>query len=207
MSSINGSTATGRSSWSAEKPVRDMTLVEIAEQLERVTSWMEGERVKERNARGVYDAVRQEVDATIQEIRAHAGTLVQEQRRRMQSFDGMLGNRSDNTSVSEVKPQGARRQAAGRGGKKNITDAIIEIWDHEKYRAPLTTDEIADALGDVGYKTHAAPRSLKSAVNQTLAKLCKQGKIVKYRLDGSRISERDARARARRYMSARTAPD
>jgi hypothetical protein len=214
MSSLNGEGPTPRSAWAAEKTARDMSLVEIAEQLERVTSWIEAERVKEREARAVYDAVRQAVEANIKDIRERAGALVQEQRRRMVSFDGLLGQRTPQAaSMSEAKPQGRGSRggkSAGEGGgsgKKNITDAILEIWDQERWHQPLTTDEIAEALEDVGYKTTAAPRSLKSAVNQSLAKLCRQGKVFKYRLDGTRISDRESGARARRYMSARASPE
>jgi hypothetical protein len=205
MSALNGEIVSQRPSWATEKPVRDMTLVEIAEQLERITSWIEAERVKEREARAIYDAVRTAVEANIKEIRDHASTLVLEQRRRMASFDGLLGTRPDPASMTEAKPSG--RQSPSRSGKRNITDAILEIWDLERWQQPLTTDEIAEALADVGYKTQAAPRSLKSAVNQSLAKLCRQGKVVKFRLDGSRIPDRESSARARRYMSARASAD
>ena len=47
----------------ASKPVTDMSLVEISEHLERITKLIEDERVKERDARLVYDAVANAAEA------------------------------------------------------------------------------------------------------------------------------------------------
>jgi DNA-binding GntR family transcriptional regulator len=53
----------------------------------------------------------------------------------------------------------------------------------------------------VGYESKAAPRSLRSAVNQALAKLSRDGKVQKYRQDGSVIAKNEPRARARKYRA------
>ena len=89
----------------------------------------------------------------------------------------------------------------------NIGDAILAIWTLSGYQRPLTTEEIGDALPETGYKSNAAPTSLKSSINQSLAKLCRSGAIIRYRSDGVRISARDTRSRARKYLASAQASD
>src|SRR5262245_6431335 len=72
------------------KPVGEMNLVEIAEQLEKVTSWIEAQRVKEREARVIYQAVAQQVESAVTQIRGYAQQLVDAQQRKISSFSGML---------------------------------------------------------------------------------------------------------------------
>lgn len=177
--------------------VTSLTLVEIAHELETITSRIEAERERERQARAVYQAVASEVEGRIREIRELAQTLVDEQRRRMVSFDGFIGRKGNNGE------QHAPEAATDEQEARSLGPAILRIWTLDKYRRPLTTDQLVVALKEVGYQSKAAPRSLKSALNQTLAKLCRDGKIRKYRLDGQPIDAGDTGARARRYMAVK----
>ncbi len=129
------------------RPPGELSLVEIAERLEKVTHAIEAERTAEREARRVYQEVATRVEASIASIRAHARSLVDEQRRRMASFDGMIGDRHVNghgrtngngngATIHEAKPRdidddGDETMAvahpgaggaggAGRGGRLNI---------------------------------------------------------------------------------------
>lgn len=188
------------------KPIGEMSLVEVAEQLERVTSWIEAQRVREREARNAYQSVATVVEANIREIRKYGQALYDLQQKRMTSFHGLLGHSNGSASAPGGKPS-RQEAAAAMSPKKNIAEAILAIWDLEKYREPLTTEDITDALPDVGYRSSAAPTSLKSSINQALAKLCRQAKVVRYRSDGSRIPIRDTKSRARKYMAARHAPE
>lgn len=183
-----------------DRPLSDLTLVEIARELETVTSRIEAERERERQARAVYQAVASDVEAKIRHIREQAEALVEEQRRRMSSFDGLLGRKTQTAAQVEPKPHAAEETDENQ---RSLGPAILRVWTLEKYRRPLTTDQIVAALKEVGYQTRAAPRSLKSALNQTLAKLCREGKIKKYRLDGQPIDPGDSTSRARRYMAVR----
>ncbi|MBM4108951.1 MAG: hypothetical protein FJ255_09130 [Phycisphaerae bacterium] len=183
------------------KPPSQMTLVEVAEQLERVTSWIEGERVKEREARQVYDVIRQQVEARIDQIKAYTQELVRHQHMKMSGFAGLLGQKQEVAAVAE----GARRPSpAIKPGErpKNLAEAIAAIWSLDKYAEPLTTEEIGEALTEVGYTTDAAPTSIKSSVNQALAKLCRVGRVIRLRADGSRIAIKDTTSRARKYVAA-----
>jgi hypothetical protein len=189
----------------------DLSLVQIAQELERVTSHIEAERMREREARQAYRAVAEEVEANIEAIRQRARDLLAEQRRRMNSFDGLIGSAGaaqsspgsptngrmggHASSVSEVKPS-----AGGR--KVNLTDAILLIWTKGGFSEPLTTEEISGALSEVGYSSRASDRSLKSTMNQALAKLCRERKLRRYRIDGTEIVASDKKSRARRYMPA-----
>lgn len=177
----------------------DLSLVEVAQQLEKVTGWIETQRVREREARGVYDRVRQETEANIARIRDYAKELVKHQQRKMSSFSGILGQ-------PEPAPASFARSTASapRAGStpKNLAEAIIAIWSLDQYRDPLTTEDIAAALKDVGYKTDAAEASIRSSVNQALAKLCGTGRVVRLRADGSPIPPRDKTSRARKYVAA-----
>src|SRR5262249_5421689 len=90
------------------RPPGELSLVEIAERLERVTAAIEAERNIERDARRAYQDVASRVEAQIATIRSYAKSLVDEQRRRIASFDGMLG-------------------ANGRNGHTNGTGAVHEV--------------------------------------------------------------------------------
>lgn len=191
------------------KPVNEMTLVEIAEQLEKVTSWIEGQRVKEREARAAYQQVANQVDASVTQIRTYAQQLVDAQNRKVSSFSGMLSK--DQAAARAGRPDSGRRQSASNGGsragKMNIGEAILAIWSLDRYQEQLTTEDIGEALPQTGYKSNAAPTSLKSSINQALAKLCRSGQVIRYRSDGSRISPRDNKSRARKYIAANLASD
>jgi hypothetical protein len=189
---------------SSDRMPAEMTLVEIARELEQVTSRIEVERERERKARAAYREVAAEVEEKVRQIREVAQQLVVEQRRRMASFDGFLGRRGEDATGDEEEEARGREGAASGGPnehQRSLGSAILKIWVSEKYRQPLTTDQIVVALKEVGYHSKAAPRSLKSALNQTLAKLCREGRIKKYRLDGQPIDPDETAARARRYMS------
>lgn len=173
-----------------------LTLVQIAERLERVTSLIEAERSREREARAEYKQVADQVEARIVAIKAEASVLVREQQRRMSTFDGLIGGGAGARGDSE-----RRRGSGDADSPANIADAIVRLWSLPEYDEPLTTEEIVSALPAVGYESKAAPRSLRSAVNQALAKLCRDGRIQKYRQDGSVIGRNEPRARARKYMA------
>lgn len=187
-------------------PASEMTTIEIIQELETVTSRIEAERVREREARAQYKAVAEEVEKRVKEIRDRANRLVSEQQRRLDSFSGLMSDKPKQQVEARPSRSGAPTRngvARGRkGGRRSIADAILEIWSLERYNEPLTTDEIIDALGVVGYESSASARSLKSSLNQALARLCKDGKIQRYRLDGDQIPESDTVSRARRYMAS-----
>lgn len=182
-------------------------MVEIAEQLERVTSWIEAERVLEREARKEYDAIAKQVEGRIAQIKTFAQQLLDVQGRKVSSFNGLLGREE----LSHVNGNGKHSKAGMKpmplANVKNIADAILAIWSLDKYNESLTTEEIADALPDTGYQTNAAPTSLRSSINQALAKLCRTAKVIRYRSDGTRISPKDTKSRARKYISALKAPE
>jgi hypothetical protein len=201
------------------RPPGDLSLVDIAERLERITQAIEGQRVVERDARKVYQDVASRVEANIGAIRDYARSLVDEQRRRMASFDGMIApGHASAGQVHEIKPSGsdapltvasldhASPGPSGHGHRLNIYDAIMKVWTVEKYRLPLTTSEIARAIKDVGYITRAAPRSMKSTLNQALAKLCRDKVVRRFRTDGTEIHPDDHHSRARKYMAWEAAP-
>ncbi|MFG0283378.1 MAG: hypothetical protein ACF8R7_03060 [Phycisphaerales bacterium JB039] len=198
---------------SVDKPASEMTTIEIVQELETVTSRIEAERVREREARAKYKVVADEVERRVNEIRDRANMLVREQRRRLESFTGLVGNKAD--AQVEPLPSSEPRQTSGRSpqgsngaarrrraGRRSIADAILDVWTLDRYSEPLTTDEIIEALDVVGYESSASPRSLKSSLNQALARLCKDGKVQRYRLDGDPIPPSDTVSRARRYMPA-----
>lgn len=190
--------------FSTTKPVQEMNLVEIAEQLEKVTSWIEAQRVKEREARVIYQAVAQQVESAVTQIRSYAQQLVDAQQRKISSFSGMLTKEQ----VQALQSKAARPAATRNGkGKMNIADAILSIWSLDRFREALTTEEIGDALPETGYKSNAAPTSLKSSINQALAKLCRSGQVIRFRSDGTRIPARDNKSRARKYIAATLAPE
>ncbi len=144
----------------------------------------------------------------------------------MASFDGMIAERhaNGNGAIREIKSVHAldentvlavaapsshrpRPDPGSRPGRLNIYDAIMKVWTLEKYRTPLTTSEISRAIKDVGYVTRAAPRrSMKSTLNQALAKLCRDRAVRRFRTDGTEISPEDHHSRARKYMAWEAAP-
>jgi hypothetical protein len=198
--------------FNADRAVAELTLVEIAEQLEKVTGWIEAQRVRERDARKAYDLISQQVEANVDQIRKYANELLAAQRKRMNAFDGLLGRqpeapaprsgRSSSTSTSSGSLSGG-----GRSAKKNIVEAIYDVWSIDRYAEPLTTEEIIAALPDTGYQSNAASSSLKSSVNQALAKLCKVGRVVRLRADGTVIPPKDKTSRARKYLAANRLPE
>jgi type IV secretory pathway VirJ component len=193
-----------------DKPVQDMTLVELAEQLEKVTGWIESQHVREREARAAYDSTKREVDASVAQIRQYAKQLFDQQRKRMSAFGGMLGYDTKDTSVAAAKALKARAAghvAAHGEPKMNIADAICAIWNNDRNNDAMTTEEIAAALPLTGWESNAAPTSLRSSINQALAKLSRVGRIIRYRNDGARISIRDTKSRARKYIAATKAPE
>jgi hypothetical protein len=193
------------------RPPGELSLVEIAERIERVTQAIEAERCTEREARSAYQEVASRVEATIGAIRSHARSLVDEQRRRMASFDGMIGERNGHAGPIEIKPPSSRAlddvgrpghtNGEGRPSRLNIYEAVMRVWTLDKYHLPLTTSEIARAIKDVGYVTRAAPRSMKSTLNQALAKLCREKLVRRFRTDGTEIDPDDHHSRARKYMA------
>lgn len=174
-----------------------MTLVEIAGELEKVTSWIEAQNARERDARTAYEVIRREATTKVNDIKDYAKRLLEHQRRKVTAFGGLLG-------YSEPAPIGKapKTRSAGPESKQNLADAICAIWKLERYADPLNTEEIASALGDVGWTSNAAPSSLRSSINQALGKLSKVGRIVRYRSDGTRISIRDTKSRAKKYIAA-----
>jgi hypothetical protein len=188
------------------KPVAEMSLVEIAGALENVTGWIEAQRVREREARAAYQVVADEVDANVRQIRSFAERLVEQQRKRMSSFDSMLGKPEPTPALKYESGKASARPARGVQ-PKNLADAIAMIWTLDKYSDALTTEEILAALPEVGYQSEAAENSLRSSINQSLAKLCKVGRVVRIRADGSHISPRDTKSRARKYLGAIRLPE
>lgn len=185
------------------KPINEMTITEIGGALENVTRWIENERVREREARKVYDAVASEVESRVATIRAYAERLLKANRDKMAAFDGLLG-------VKQTAPQTlakAGRAPAYLAEPKNLGEAILSVWQQDRFAEPLTTDELADAVKSIGYETSAAPASLKSSINQALAKLCKVGRVIRYRADGSMIDSKDKSSRARKYLAATRLPE
>lgn len=196
--------------FATDRPVSELSLVEVAEQLEKVTGWIEGQRVREREARTVYAIVQQQTDLNIKKIRDYAQDLVKHQQKKMNSFNGMLGVQP------EVKPMNGSSSSRSAGSRssngssptpKNIGQAILAVWGPNYHEEALTTEEIAAALPQVGYRTDAAPSSIKSSVNQALAKLCRVGTIVRLRADGSPIPPKDKTSRARKYLAAVRLPE
>lgn len=185
------------------KPIQEMSITEIGGALENVTRWIENERVREREARKVYDTVATEVESKVATIRAYAERLLKANREKMAAFDGLLG----------VKPAPAvpaskfGRAPAYLAEPKNLGEAILSVWQQDRFAEPLTTDELADAVKSIGYETSAAPASLKSSINQALAKLCKVGRVIRYRADGSMIDSKDKSSRARKYLAATRLPE
>lgn len=185
------------------KPVTDMSITEIGGALENVTRWIEAERVREREARKVYDAVASEVESKVATIRAYAERLLKANREKVAAFDGLLGVKSAQAPVQSR----FGRAPSFIAEPKNLGEAILSVWQQDRFAEPLTTDELAEAVKSIGYETSAAPASLKSSINQALAKLCKVGRIIRYRADGTMIDSRDKSSRARKYLAATRLPE
>lgn len=188
------------------KPVNEMTLVEISQQLERITMLIEDERVKEREARATYDVVAKAAEANISAIKKSAQELRNAHLKKVAAFDGLLG-----VETAPSRQNFAQRTAAPAprkpGSKQNIQDAIFAIWDNSRFARTLTTDDIIDGLRANGFATAASERSLKSSINQNLAKLCRVEKVIRLRADGSKISSRDTSSRAKMYIAAKLMPE
>ncbi|MBS0187432.1 MAG: hypothetical protein JSS51_05140 [Planctomycetes bacterium] len=184
------------------KPVQEMTIAEIGAALEHVTRWIEAERVRERDARKVYDAVASEVEDRVSKIRAYAERLLRANRDKMAAFDGLLG-----VKPAQSAPVRTSKAPAYLQEPKNLGEAILAVWQQDRFAEPLTTDELADAVKSIGYETAAAPASLKSSINQALAKLCKVGRVIRYRADGTMIDSKDKTSRARKYLAATRLPE
>ena len=113
------------------RPPGELSLVEIAERLEKVTNAIEAERVHEREARRVYQEVASRVEGNVGVIRAYARTLVEEQRRRM---------------------QGARNQSGGGGNQRQQQEMIEETrasprWADLEALAPTLAYD-SEVMGD-----------------------------------------------------------
>lgn len=213
-----------------ERSPTELSLVEIAERLESITRAIEAERSRERDARKVYQSVATESREKISRIRRYARALLDEQARRAASFNGMLepaqaeringdgkgpaaqvGDGGEGVGIGEGvegdgggargtirEPKPHRRR---RGGRLTLPEAIEMIWGEEGGATrPLSTEEIIAALERIGYATRASERSLKTTINQSLAKLSREGRLRKFRIDGTEITSDDTRARARKYM-------
>lgn len=185
------------------KPIAEMSITEIGGALENVTRWIENERVREREARKVYDAVASEVESRVATIRAYAERLLKANREKMAAFDGLLGTKQQPQQASLRQ----NRAPSYLAEPKNLGEAILSVWQQDRFAEPLTTDELADAVKSIGYETSAAPASLKSSINQALAKLCKVGRVIRYRADGTMIDSKDKSSRARKYLAATRLPE
>lgn len=192
----------------ASRSVSELTMVEVAEQLDKVAAWIDAERQREAEARAAYDAVAQDVDARVRAIRSFAERLLEQHKKKLNAFDGMFSR----PAAAPRAPLGRsasfpKTPTAGSSSPKNLAEAIVSIWTLDRYSEPMTTEEIAEALADVGYESDAASTSLRSSINQALAKLCKVGRVVKFRADGSQISPKDHTSRARKYLAAIRLPE
>jgi hypothetical protein len=183
----------------SDKPIQEMTLVEIAGELELVTGWIEAQHVRERDARAAYEVVKREVDGNISTIKDRARRLFDQQKRKMNAFGGLLGYEQP---ASGGRPAGAMPPARKPGSKQNLADAICEIWKMPQYDEALTTEEISEALKEVGWTSNASPSSLRSSLNQAIGKLSRVGRLIRFKGDGTRLSIRDTKSRARKYIAA-----
>jgi hypothetical protein len=185
------------------RPAGELSMVELSALLERITSWIEAERARERQARTAYEAVRTDVDASIGRIKAYAQELVSAQQRKISSFQGLLGGPREAGGESRKRGGGERRDPLGP--PRNLGEAILAVWDLPGQGEPIGTEEIGALLGEVGYTSKASSSSIKSSVNQALAKLTRDGRVLRIRADGSVIAAKDTASRARKYLSARHA--
>ncbi|TVQ64023.1 MAG: hypothetical protein EA378_00240 [Phycisphaerales bacterium] len=172
---------------------RSLSDDQLRQELEQASGWIERERAEERAARLAYRTIADRVDRRISAIRRRQREIQGEHDRRL-STSRVLS--SDH--VRELKPGREMRHP-------NLAEAVLAIWTLDAYCEPMTTSEIAAALPDVGYHSQAAPRSLRSTINQALTRLCREGRVRKFRMDGSPLDDADPNARARRYMPAQVA--
>lgn len=186
------------------RSVTDLNLMEVAEQLDQIGGWIEHERQRETEARRIFETTVRDVESKVHAIRGYAEKLMEQHRRKMSAFDGLLGKSSPRNPLARVA---TFPKAAASKEPRNLGEAIVSIWTLDRYAEPMTTEEIAEALADVGYESDAAATSLRSSINQALAKLCKVGRIVKFRADGSQISPKDHTSRARKYLAAIRLPE
>jgi hypothetical protein len=120
----------------------------------------------------------------------------------------MLANGAAGHHMREVKngvhpgANGTTHYGTGIGGRMSINEAVLKVWTLSTPALPLTTEEIAQGLPAVGYSTRAAPKSIKSTLNQALAKLCRDRKVRRFRTDGTEIDPQDTHSRARKYLPA-----
>jgi ElaB/YqjD/DUF883 family membrane-anchored ribosome-binding protein len=194
----------------ASRPVSELSMVEVAEQLDQISAWMDIERQREQEAKQAYEAVARDAESRLRAIRTYGEKLLEQHRRRMSAFDGLLGKTAGSSGRNPLARSASfARSAPAPTGKepKNLAEAIVSIWTLDRYTEPMTTEEIAEALSDVGYESDAAATSLRSSINQALAKLAKVGRMVKFRADGSQISPKDHSSRARKYLAAIRLPE
>ncbi len=200
------------------RAVSELSLVEIASRLEKITSTIEEQRSRERAARKAYKSVADDADREIERIREYARVLLLEQRRRVESFSGMLSRTTEplpppggSRDLRELKLNGpidpAHHDRSSppfnpADARMSISEAMLKIWSVDKYNRTLTTEEIASALIEIGYTSKASPRSMKSTLNQVLAKLCRERRIRRFRTDGQEIDAADTHSRARKYLRA-----
>jgi hypothetical protein len=185
--------------------VAELTMVEIAEHLDRIPGLIEAERRREAEAREVYEAVARDSEQRARLIREYAEKLLEQHKRKMSAFDGMLSRPAVVTPRAPLGRTATFPKSAA--APKNLAEAIVSIWALDRYSEAMTTEEIAEAIKDVGYESDAAETSLRSSINQALAKLCKVGRVVKFRADGSPISPKDHTSRARKYLAATRLPE
>lgn len=185
------------------RPAGQLSLVELSAALERVTSWIEAERAREREARSAYEMVRSDVDASIRRIKDYAQELLSAQQRKIASFQGLLDGPKDGARLSKGGGRGAQHDALA--APKNLGEAILAVWDLPGQAEPIGTEEIGALLAQVGYSTKASASSIKSSVNQALAKLTRDGLVLRIRGDGTVIAPKDTSSRARKYLAARYA--
>lgn len=192
------------------RPVTELTMVEVAEMLEKVSGWIESEREREREAKANYDTVARDVDSRVKSIKQFAEKLFEHQKRKLSALEGNFGRTSVVAKPGVRTASFAKTSTPSGGGNAkpvNLAEAIVSIWTHDRYSEPMTTEEISDALSDIGHETDAAPTSLRSSINQALAKLCKVGRVVKFAADGTQIDPRDRASRARKYLAAIRLPE
>lgn len=163
--------------------------------------------MKESEARKEYDAIAKEVDSRIAQYQGLVQQLLDFQGRKVSSFNGLLG-REESLHVNGTEVWQAAMKPMTPANVKNIADAILAIWSLDKYNDALTTEEIAEVLPDTGYQNETPAADFVKVEHQpVLAKLCRTAKVIRYRSDGTRISPKDNKSRARKYISALKAPE
>ncbi len=177
-----------------------LSLTELAARLESITRQIEAERNRERKAREQWEEVARDAQERIREIRVLAAKLLEEQRRRVAAFEHLAGDAPSEFSLSEIKP-------FDRDRPRTIDEAVMAVWALDDARMPLTSEVVTERLHLTGYETRAAPKSLRSTVNQAIARLCQSGRLLKLRGDGTHLDSSNPAARARKYVPARLQED